>query len=799
MQVEEKIKKPIAKKTLREYTRLVIAFFGCLVIISFYQFIRLYLNGVLDSFVGKSLLLLIFHHLGYASLIGLLLAFSFNFLESRKSNLGFVSSIIILIVGLLTEVLLTEYYLSNYEILEANILSLTWDGVNIWKISTIFMIAIISILSLFRLFYFITAKVHRIISKMYPLTIVLFSLFLAALASEKKPINENKTQHLSVSLAETWLDLNKYDGRIEYPLLKPTNIKNDLGAYFNLGKEKPNIVILIVDGLGSDFLGNNATYGGFTPYLESLKNRSLFWNNYVSNVGQSSEVLPTIIGSLPFGRTGFTSSETTVERNTLYGILKNNGYYTSYNYGGNSSLNSLDKFLYEERVDFILDRKNFDKTYKLQKEDAAGFSMGYPDKELFKKYSHDFIEYPYARFDVIQTLSTKNPSLIPNFSYYEDKVDGILNKSSLGSKPSKIVEKNKEIFAGLFYTDQSIKYFMEKYSKKRAFKNTIFFITGSHNLSELPQENKLDRYRVPLIIYSPMLKNGRQLNSLSSHADLAPSIVSLLAQKYQLELPSKTAWLGTGLINDMVFDEGKKILFLREKNNIREYIKGGHFISRRSVYKLGSNLELIEEADKETIAKVKDGFGHSKAINTYLSDKNKLIPTSLAIFKKPNNEFTKQEQIWVNSVFGGADFDNAYTTARELALNNERDRAMLLSRYILTKIPGHADTEILLGRVNAWNGEYGESIAILKEVIRKYPYYIDGYAALLDVYFWSDKNEQALLLIDPLKKYKIKSPEIAKKMFRAMEKMKLDAVENPNSVYFDHTKINDYLDQASSK
>ncbi|MEJ1221942.1 sulfatase-like hydrolase/transferase [Sediminicola sp. 1XM1-17] len=797
MQVEEKIKKQGTRKTLREYTRLVIAFFGCLVIISFYQFIRLYLSGVLDSFVGKSLLLLLFHHLGYASLIGLLLVFSFNFLEARKPNLGFVSTIILLVAGLLTEVLLTEYYLANYEILEVNILGLSWNGVNIWKISTIFLIAIIGICILLYLFYRITSKVHRLMNRMYPLTIVFFSIFLAALASEKKPINENKTQHLTVSLAEAWLDLNKYDGKVEYPLLKPSIIKDDLGAYFNLGKEKPNIVILIVEGLGSDFLGKDPIYKGFTPYLESLKDRSLFWNNYVSNVGQSSEALPSIIGSLPFGKTGFTNSETPVERNTLYGLLKTNGYYTSFNYGGNSSINFLDKFLYEERVDYILDRKNFDNSYELQKEDAAGFSLGYPDKELYKKYALDFIEYPYARFDVIQTLSTKNPTLIPNLAYYEDKVERIVHKLDLGSKPMKIVEKNKEVFAGLYYTDQSIKFFMNNYNKKRAFKNTIFIITGTHNLSDLPQENKLDRYRVPLLIYSPLLKNPKQFNSLSSHADLAPSIMSLLAQKYQIQLPTETAWLGTSLINKEIFDEGKEILFLREKNNIREYIKGGHFISRRSVYKLGHNLELAAEENGAIIEKVKDGFSLSKAVNSYLNSNNKIIPTSLALFKKPNNEFTKQEQIWVNSVFSGADFDNAYTTARELALNNERERAILLSRYILTKIPGHADTEILLGRVNAWNGEYGESISILKEVIRKYPNYIDGYAALLDVYFWSDKNEEALLLIDPLKKHNIKSPEIIKKMSRAKEKMELYALENPNSVYFDHTKINAYLDQAS--
>jgi tetratricopeptide (TPR) repeat protein len=257
--------------------------------------------------------------------------------------------------------------------------------------------------------------------------------------------------------------------------------------------------------------------------------------------------------------------------------------------------------------------------------------------------------------------------------------------------------------------------------------------------------------------------------------------------------------LGTGLINNNWFEKGKKILFLREKNNIREYIQGNHFISRRTVYRLSPNLGLIEEEDPQMVQEIRNGYKNSKAINTYLNNNDKIIPNSIALFKKPKNEFSKQEQIWVNSVFGGADFDNAYSTARDLALNNERERAMLLSRYILTKIPGHADTEILMGRVNAWNEDYGESIAILKEVVRKYPTYSDGYAALLDVYFWSDKNQEALMLVDPLKKYKINSPDVVKKMTRAMEKIKKATLEHPELGYFDHTKINSYLEQVSPK
>ena len=105
----------------------------------------------------------------------------------------------------------------------------------------------------------------------------------------------------------------------------------------------------------------------------------------------------------------------------------------------------------------------------------------------------------------------------------------------------------------------------------------------------------------------------------------------------------------------------------------------------------------------------------------------------------------------------------AYASARKLAFNHESDRALLLCNYILAKVPGHADTQILMGRIHAWQGKYEMAAEILKEAIRKYPTYADGYAALLDVYFWSDQDEEAMILVAVIERNGIKSKEVTAK------------------------------------
>jgi phosphoglycerol transferase MdoB-like AlkP superfamily enzyme len=47
--------------------------------------------------------------------------------------------------------------------------------------------------------------------------------------------------------------------------------------------------------------------------------------------------------------------------------------------------------------------------------------------------------------------------------------------------------------------------FFDAYSKRSDFNNTIFLITGDHRMPEIPMSDKIDRYHVPLIVYSPML------------------------------------------------------------------------------------------------------------------------------------------------------------------------------------------------------------------------------------------------------------------------------------------------------
>ena len=761
----------IDRYTLKQYTRLMISFFGCLLVLTLFQYGVLYYKGVLDSIFSISLLKAIVHHIGFTAITGIIMVFPFNFWENLRSKYGFNIVFVLLSFILIIEAMLTGYYCSTLVPLGSDLLGYSYSDMKItiansggFMLSVYLFIGVVILISLFLGLYRVTSKVYHRISRMYPFTIVLFSLFLASLFTDGKPINQNKTQYLVVNLYNSSTEDNSYTSTEEYPLVKKPNIENVLGEYFTLKEQKPNIVFIMVEGLGRDFVGEGAEYGGFTPYLDSLTTKSLYWENFLSNTGRTFGVLPSLLGSLPFGKSGFMELEEFPNKLTLFSVLKNNGYHTSFYQGTNSSFDKVDRFLNSENVDFVLDKSGFGVNYQQQAEDAAGSSWGYPDKELFKKSISLPREENQPRLEVYMTISTHEPFIPPSQEYYEREVETILSKGNFDSRVEKVIEKNDNVFATLLYTDEAIKWFMQAYKSQPNYENTIFIITGDHRLIPIPQRNNISRFHVPLIMYSPMLKTTRKMSSVSSHFDVTPSILALLENQYELKMPKKVAWMGGALDMQTAFRSTKNIPLMRNKNELKEYISEEKLYTDGDIMEIDENMDISSAFGGSSVEATLERF---KSINHYVTTENKIIPDSLAIFTIQKEKFTDSETVWLNSVYDGKDSDKGYFKARELAWNKKWDKALLLCRYNLSEAPSHIDTKILMGRVNSWKGNHDKAIEILKECININPNYIDSYAALFDVYFWSDKFREGLELTIAVEANSASANEISAKISRA--------------------------------
>jgi len=178
-----------------DYTRLILAFYACLLLLAVYQQYRLYAEGILDSFASRNLIILSAHHLGFTALLSLFLYFAFNALEVLKPRYGLYFSGIILSGLLFLESGLTAYFLSHYEMPVPGLREfLAVFSTSAPDLKTVLLLLSLTGSSFFGLYKW-SAPMQQWMGRVYPFTLAVFSLFLATMLESAEPLSENKTKY----------------------------------------------------------------------------------------------------------------------------------------------------------------------------------------------------------------------------------------------------------------------------------------------------------------------------------------------------------------------------------------------------------------------------------------------------------------------------------------------------------------------------------------------------------------------------------------------------------------------------
>lgn len=413
-----------------------------------------------------------------------------------------------------------------------------------------------------------------------------------------------------------------------FPFWRKENTRDFLGAYLNPSEKVPNLVFVVLEGIGHAYSSPNGYIGNFTPFLDSLAGKSLYWENSLSSSGRTFSAIPTLTGSLPFGKNGFMEIEKTPAHFNLYNILAKNCFETGFFYGGNADFDRTRDFLTYSGVKHIVDEAAFKTPYK-KLPATNGESWGYEDQAVFSKMLQVQPPQSAPYFSIILTLSTHSPFLINNDSYYEKLYTQRLESGNLSADQRKWAVQHKKQLVSVLNADDALKHFFESYRKRPDFANTVFVITGDHSMPEITLQSKIDRYHVPLVIYSPLLKGAKHFTKTVSHFDVAPSILAYYRNNYQLTTPSTVAWVGKGLQSDG--DLGTAgIPMMKSKNQLIDYKYGFYHLEDRQLMKL-NNMEEDPLDDPAALKTVQKHFDDFKSRNARFYSTNKLMPDSVTV------------------------------------------------------------------------------------------------------------------------------------------------------------------------
>lgn len=560
-------------------------------------------------------------------------------------------------------------------------------------------------------------------------------------------ISVNKTHYFLAKSKDYYFQKSEnYQPLSEYPFYKKSEYNNVLGEYFSMKEKQPNIVFIIVEGLGSDFV-TGGEYSGFTPFIDSLSNRGIFFKNMLSTTGRTFGVLPSLLGSLPLGEDGFMELGTGMPNHrTLISILRENKYKTRFYYGGDAGFDKIAEFLERQKIDEIIDEGHFPDSYKKSESNKDGFTWGYADGDVFK-FSLENInalsDSPYL--NIYLTLSTHEPFLPPNKKYYENEFENKIKNSGFSDERKNKYRAYTSVFESLLYTDASIKKFIDDYSKRADFSNTIFIITGDHRIIPVPQQTKIDRFHVPLIIFSSLLKKTAIIHSVSSHLDITPTILSLLHENYEMNLPDSVHWLGSAVDTTIQFRSTKKIAFMRSKGEVSDFLNGEYFLSEKQLYNLTPSFSLVPENNSDRFTDLPDELENYKQLNSYVTKQDKLMPSDRSVLRPEYSAFEDSVYSYYFKQF--PDSDRLFEKARLLAFSgNYTDSRIICNRLLGTNSNFH-DARTLLARTFAWEKKYNEARNEINKIIKRAPKYSDAYFALAQIEFWDDHTELARINI----------------------------------------------------
>lgn len=376
-----------------------------------------------------------------------------------------------------------------------------------------------------------------------------------------------------------------------YPLYRKANDPDVLSPYLNPTSDglPPNLVFIVVEGLGRRLTGVTHPALSFTPFIDSLAAEGLFWPNCFSTAERTFGALPSLFASAPHGRHGFTWKLPMPRHHSLLLDLERNGYTSSFYYGGDESFDHYDVFMEENHVDYLFKPQlvvDDSAHYELL---AENYRWGLDDDQLFNcaiRHKTEAIEQrPHV--DVYLTLTTHEPFVVDGMECYEQRVRTMVEQApDLSDKERDNVLKNINIYACFLYLDQSLKHLFAYYASRPDFANTIFVITGDHRMAPVLSGIFLRYYNVPMIVYSPLVKRPKTMQAVVSHLDVVPSFNAYLNANYDYIIDDHCHWLGTSFDTVSDYRNTRKLTFMRNNRDVVDYLSDGYYITRNNLIKM---------------------------------------------------------------------------------------------------------------------------------------------------------------------------------------------------------------------
>lgn len=347
----------------------------------------------------------------------------------------------------------------------------------------------------------------------------------------------------------------------------------------NPGPEKKlNVVLISVESFSAEFMDLFGNQKHITPFLDSLSKHSLVFTSLYATGTRTVRGLEALSLCVPP-----TPGQSIVRRPnnehlfSLGKVFHDKGYTCKYIYGGYGYFDNMNYFFSNNEYNVV------DRT-ALEDEDIHYENVwGVADEDLFtlaeRQLDEAVTEHPV--FAHLMTTSNHRP-----FTYPDGRID---------------IPSHSGRDGAVKYTDYAIGSFIKRASKKDWFKNTIFIIVADHCASSAGKtELPVNKYHIPMLIYSPGNVEPAVMNRLMSQIDIGPTVLGMLNFTYtskffgydifKLEPGRERAFIST--YQSLGYLKDRKLVILTPQKHVAAYELSEDMQSKKPI----DDKVLIKEA-----------------------------------------------------------------------------------------------------------------------------------------------------------------------------------------------------------
>jgi len=273
-----------------------------------------------------------------------------------------------------------------------------------------------------------------------------------------------------------------------------------------------NVILVMIESLSADYLARFTPGSALTPNLDALIADSIFFDRMYATGTRTVRGLEAVTLSIPP-----TPGQAIVKRIgretglwSFGNVLRARGYDTQFIYGGRGYFDNMAAFFAGNGYGVI------DQTSVPDAEIGFSNAWGMADEDLYKQTLAAADRATAAGkpfFFHLMTTSNHRP-----YTYPEGRID---------------IPSGKGRDGAVKYTDYAIGAFLRDARSHTWFDDTLFVIVADHCAGSAGKEDlPLDKYHIPLWIYAPKLVAPREVDTLTSQIDIAPTILALLNVDY---------------------------------------------------------------------------------------------------------------------------------------------------------------------------------------------------------------------------------------------------------------------------